>query len=81
MLSTPKAVDVRWLLPLVIALLSLAVSGYAGYTANDRETVQRVATAEAHLIDDRKGMDEIKATVKETNATVTEILILLATKH
>lgn len=76
-----RAHDFRWLLPLVLAMASLAFSAYTGYTGTDRETIQRVATTEAHQVDDRKTLDEIKLAVKETNAKVTEVLIILGTKH
>lgn len=80
-MTPPAKTDLRWLLPLILALLSLAISAYGGYNQNDRETVQRISTAEAHLLDDRKTLDEIKSQVKATDAKVTEVLILLATKH
>lgn len=75
--------EARWqiLLPILIALLSLAVSAYVGYAATDREMVQRVTTTEAHQVDDRKTLEEIKLAVKELDAKVTEVLIILGTKH
>ncbi len=76
-----KPFDLKWLLPLAIALLSLAISAYAGYSATDRETVQRITVTEAHQADDRKTLDEIKLAVKETDAKVTQVLILLSAKH
>lgn len=79
---TTKPANWRWeLLPLGIALLSLTVSAYTGYTSNDRETVQRVAVVESHQGDDRRTLEEIKLAVKELDAKVTQILIILGTKH
>lgn len=78
---TSKPIDLRGILPLVIALLSLAISAYAGYSATDRETIQRITTTEAHQVDDRKTLDEIKTQLKAVDSKVTEVLILLATKH
>lgn len=78
---TADKTDLKWLLPLVLALLSLVISSYTGYTATDRETIQRITTTEAHQVDDRKTLDEIKLDVKDTKAKVVEILILLGTKH
>jgi hypothetical protein len=79
--TPPSPTDYRWLLPLVLALLSLTISAFAGYNRNDRETIQRMSTVEAHLADDRKNMDEIKIAVRQTNDKLTEVLILLSTKH
>lgn len=81
MTATTKTPDLRWLLPAILALISLTISAYTGYNANDRETVQRITTTEAHQADDRKTLEEIKADVKEMKAKVVEILILLSTKH
>lgn len=77
-----KQVDNLWrLLPVGLALFSLTISAYTGYTKNDRELVQRVTATEAHQKDDRQTLEEIKADVKEMKAKVVEILIVLSTKR
>lgn len=49
-----------WILPIVIALLSLAVSAYAGYSHNDKELAQRISVVETQQKNDGKGLERIE---------------------
>jgi hypothetical protein len=53
-------VKTEWLLPLVIAGVSLAVSSWASYTSNDKELTSRVTAIETQQKNDLKSIDRIE---------------------
>ena len=42
--KVPNHLD--WMIPFVVAFISLVISGYVGYSGNDKEVVQRLAVVE-----------------------------------
>ena len=52
-----------WWLPILIALLSLVISGYVGYSANNQDVTGRLATLEAHRENDSPRLSRIEAKV------------------
>lgn len=71
------APNYRWLLPVLLALASLGVSAMTGYSSNDKAMAERMTKLEAHQLDDRQTLQEIKAAIKDTNEKVTQILVIL----
>lgn len=57
-----------WMVPIIIALLSLAVSGFAAYSHNDKEIASRVTAVETQQKNDHEG-------IKELNEKVDRLLI------
>lgn len=47
----------QWLLPLILALVSLAVSAFASYSTTDKETAQRLTKLETK---DQSAEDRLK---------------------
>lgn len=43
---SPKAAANTWVISIVIALISLIVSGYTGYSKNDKSVAQRITAVE-----------------------------------
>jgi hypothetical protein len=73
--------DAHWFVIIIVsALISLAMSAFSGYASNDRDIIQRVTATEAHATDDRKTLEEIKAALKDTNDKVTKILVIVGNR-
>ena len=56
-----------WWLPVVIALLSLIISGYVGYSANNKDVTGRLATLEAYRENDSPRLSRIEAKVDQVD--------------
>lgn len=52
-----------WLVPVLLALFSLAVSAYGAYARNDKEMAQRVTTVEVQQKNDGEAIDRIEKKV------------------
>jgi hypothetical protein len=52
----------HWLAPVILAaLLSLAVSAFAGYFHNDKELAQRITAVEVQQKNDTKAIDRVES--------------------
>lgn len=49
-----------WIVPFIIAFLSLLMSGYVGYTKTDKDMSNRVTAVETRQTDQDKRMDRIE---------------------
>jgi hypothetical protein len=63
-----------WWLPIALAAFSMVVSGYVGYTSNDKEIVQRVSKIEAR--DEERGprLERIENKIDRLTEAVLKVL-------
>ena len=59
-------------LAVVLALLSLVVSAFTGYTSNDRATGERVTHVETQQENDGKRLDRMELKIDRTNEKLDE---------
>lgn len=52
-----------WVIPLIIALMSVVLSGVSAYTHNDKELTARITALESHRVDDKDKLDHIQVQV------------------
>ena len=68
------------ILPVVLALFSLAVSGWASYTNNDKELASRITAVETQQKNDSKGLDRIESKVEKIESKIDQIYGYLVEK-
>jgi hypothetical protein len=60
MVDKSITVIATWILPLGIALISLAVSGWSSYSHNDKAVAQRISVVETQQTSDGKRLDRME---------------------
>jgi hypothetical protein len=63
-----------WLLPLVLAGLSFAVTAYASYSSNDKATATRITVVETQQKNDDRRLERIETKIDKMDDKVDQIL-------
>lgn len=77
--KVPTKLD--WLLPLALALLSLAVSGWSNYNRTDREMSNRVTAVETQQRNDGLQLERIERRVERVDEKVDKVLDVVAARR
>lgn len=62
------------IVPILLALLSLVVSGYVGYSNNDKAVAVEIATLKTQRSGDKEQLDRIERTVNRLENKVDDLL-------
>jgi hypothetical protein len=57
----------EWIMPIVILVLSIIISGLSGYFHDDRVLAERLTTVEAHQGDTKDRLDRIESKIDAQN--------------
>lgn len=71
---SPERFPIGPLTSLIVALLSLALSAFVGYTRTDRETAARITAVEVQQKNDHDGIGRVENKVDELNRKVDRLV-------
>jgi hypothetical protein len=69
------------LVAIVMAILSLMVSGFVGYSHNDKDLAQRVTAVETQQKNDHEGINRVDESIHRVDAKVDKLLDWALGKH